>query len=149
MPQSFTCLHYHIIFSTKGRRPLIEPALKARLYSYVGGILSNQKGVLLEAGGTADHVHLLAALSPQIAVSDYLRLVKGNSSKWMHEEVRQPEFGWQDGYGAFAVSYSNMPHVRAYIQGQEEHHRRVSFQEEFVEFLKRHNVPYDERYIWS
>ena len=147
MPQSYTSLHYHLIFSTKQRAPSIGADVAARLYSYLGGILANIGGTLVEAGGTADHVHLLAGLSPRVAVADALRVIKTNSSKWMHEEVGRREFGWQDGYGAFAVSCSNLDRVRQYIRQQEEHHRRMSFAEELVAFLKRHKVTYDERYI--
>jgi REP element-mobilizing transposase RayT len=100
--------------------------------------------------GTADHVHLLLSLSPTIAVSDLLRLVKANSSKWIHEKwPKRASFGWQTGYGAFSISPSSVNDLTAYIANQEEHHRKVSFQEEFVAFLKKHNVEYDERYIWE
>ena len=150
MPNSYTCLHYHVIFSTKNRVPLIEPALRARLHEYLGGIIRDNDGRLLAAGGTADHVHLLIGCHPRTALSDLLCQVKGSSSKWIHETFATlTGFEWQDGYGAFSVSFSNMNQVKRYLAGQEEHHRRVTFQEEFVEFLKRHAIPYDERYIWK
>lgn len=149
MPSSYTCLHYHVIFGTKDRRPSITDDIRSRLYDYMGGILAREKGILLAAGGMPDHVHLLASLSAQSAVSDILRVVKTNSSKWIHETFSDHRgFGWQDGYGAFTVSPSNLSRVKRYIAEQEEHHRRVTFQEEFIAFLKRHGIPYDERYIW-
>jgi len=150
MPASYTCLYYHIIFSTRRRLPLITPDINERLYQYLGGIMTNQQGRLIAAGGAADHVHLLASLHPQTSLSDVLRLAKTNSSKWVHETFAdQRDFGWQDGYAAFSVSSSAVPRVRAYIEAQEAHHRRVSFQEELIRFLKRHQVAYDERYIWT
>ena len=150
MPQSYTCLHSHIIFSTKNRHQLITPDLQQRLYDYIGGIVTNQMGRLISAGGTADRAHLLTSLSPQIVLSDMLQVVKTNSSKWVHETFpANRKFGWQDGYSAFAVSFSNVERVQQYIAGQTHHHRRVSFQEELLEFLKRHGVDYDERYIWT
>ncbi|MHC4442729.1 MAG: IS200/IS605 family transposase [Planctomycetota bacterium] len=150
MGQSYTCLHYHIIFSTGDRKPLITRQFQQRLYDYIGGIIKHEDGQLLAAGGIADHVHLLATLHQQRAVSDIMRVVKSNSSKWIHETFsQQSSFAWQTGYGAFTVSYSNIDQVRRYIERQEEHHRTASFQEEYIAFLKRHGVKYDERYIWT
>lgn len=150
MGQSFACLHYHLIFSTKTRVAQITPDLRKRLYDYMGGIVDGEKGRLLAAGGASDHVHLLAALPTQPSVADFLRIIKTNSSKWVHETfVEKRTFAWQTGYGAFSVSRSSDAEVRRYIASQEEHHRRMTFQEEFLEFLKRHEIPYDERYIWE
>ncbi len=150
MPSSYTCLYYHIIFSTKHRRPQITPDLRARLYPYVAGIITNQKGHLLAIGGMPDHVHLLVSLPAHTSVSAALRLVKSNSSKWVHETfASRRDFAWQDGYAAFSVSASNRDAVRRYIAAQDGHHRRVSFQDELVDFLKRHEIAYDERYIWA
>jgi putative transposase len=148
--QSYTCLYYHVFFSTKRRRALITSDLRERLYSYIGGVAAHEKGRLICAGGADDHVHLLVSLRAQTALADMLRLLKTNSSKWVHETfVERRNFGWQDGYSAFSVSHSNVERVRRYIAQQEQHHRRVSFQEELLEFLKRHNIEYDERYIWT
>jgi putative transposase len=150
MGQSFTCLHYHLIFSTKNRLPQITPDFRQRLHDYMGGILDGERGRLLAAGGTPDHVHLLVTLPATPAIADYLRIIKTNSSGWVHKTFPDRcAFAWQSGYGAFSVSHSNDPGVRRYIASQEEHHRRVTFQEEFLEFLKRHEIPYDERYIWD
>jgi len=145
---SFRCLWYHLVFSTKNRAPQITPALQQRLYDYIGGIIKDDNGQLLAAGGTADHVHLLASIHPSVSVSDMLRKVKASSSKWIHETFPEHRgFAWQEGYGAFSVSQSNVEQVRRYIEQQEEHHRHISFDEEFIEFLERHGVPYDERYV--
>jgi REP element-mobilizing transposase RayT len=150
MSQSFASLHYHIVFSTKNRLAAISPDLQLRLYEYLGGILRAQDGVLLAAGGMPDHVHLLVGLSREMAVAEAVRLLKINSSKWIHETFTQHTgFAWQTGYGAFSVSYSNLHQVRKYIAGQAEHHRTRTFQEEFIAFLKRHRIEYDERYLWE
>lgn len=150
MGQSYAALYCHATFSTKNRAPLITPDIRERLYTYIGGIISNHNGRLLAVGGTPDHVHLLLSLHRDTSVAEVMRLVKANSSKWVREtHPARLDFGWQTGYGAFSVSHSNVPAVQDYIARQEAHHRRVSFQEEFVEFLKRHGVEYDERYIWE
>jgi len=150
MPSSYTSLLYHLIFGTKGRRPLITRELQQRLYEYIGGIVSREEGRLIAVGGVQDHIHMLVSIPPTKAVSDFLRIVKTNSSKWIHETFREStDFGWQDGYGAFSVSKSGIDDVRAYIATQEEHHRRVSFEEEFVAFLKRNEIEFDERYLWK
>ena len=150
MPQSFTCLHYHLVFSTKHRLPQIAADLAPRLYAYLGGILRSDDGCLVAAGGMPDHVHLLARLSKQASVADALRLLKANSSKWIHATFpERQQFSWQAGYGAFSVSFSNLPDVRNYIARQAEHHRVRTFQDEFREFLRRHDLEWDERYVWD
>jgi putative transposase len=149
MPQSFSFLHCHIIFRTKHRQPQISADLQPRLFEYIGGILRNNSSALIAAGGMPDHVHLLASLGRTLAAADAVRLIKTNSSGWIHDELRFPEFQWQNGYGAFAVSFSNVDQVKSYLSNQEEHHRRLTFQEEFCEFLRRHNLEWDERYVWD
>jgi putative transposase len=150
MPQSFACLHYHLIFSTKKRVPLLTPELQPRLFDYIGGILRAENGFLVVAGGASDHVHLLATLSRSTSVSKALRIIKAKSSRWIHETCAdKPHFAWQSGYGAFAVSYSNLDSVRQYIARQAEHHKVKSFQDEFIEFLKRHKIEFDERSLWN
>jgi REP element-mobilizing transposase RayT len=149
MPQSFASLHCHIVFSTKQRQPLIETEVQPRLFEYLGGIFRGHSSRLIAAGGVPDHVHLLVSLGREIAVADVLRLVKTNSSRWMHKEIGLARFAWQSGYGAFAVSFSNINQVRSYLTKQEEHHRRVTFQEEFRELLRRHGLEWDERYVWD
>ena len=150
MPQSFACLHHHLIFSTKNRAPLITPGVQPRLFDYVGGILRSEGCALTAAGGMPDHVHLLVSLDRQVAIADALRIIKANSSRWVHETFPTLSgFAWQAGYGAFAVSYSHLDRVKAYLSRQGEHHRRMTFQEEFIAFLQWHGISYDERYLWD
>ncbi|MEK6946994.1 MAG: IS200/IS605 family transposase [Nanoarchaeota archaeon] len=148
MPESFCSLNYHIIFSTKKRIPCITSDLQSRLIEYIGGIIRAQGGKLIAAGGTAEHVHLLLSTSKEMSISEVVRLIKTNSSKWVHETYPQKQdFAWQTGYAAFTVSYSNLGKVEQYISNQPEHHRKVSFQDEFIEFLKRHHLEYNEQYL--
>lgn len=147
---TFSNLLYHIIYSTKYRKSTIRPDWQDDLYGYVGGIVRDQKGTLLKIGGVEDHVHLLVKLSPAIAISDVLRKIKSNSSKWINErrDVSR-KFEWQSGYAAFSVSESQMPSVADYIANQAEHHRRMTFEEEFVAILQKHNVEFDMRYAFE
>ena len=147
MGQSYTSLTVHLIFRTKDDRARIASEIAPRLYEYFGGIVRNHNGQLLAAGGMPDHVHLLVGMHPQTAVADLVRVIKANSSKWVHETLGLADLGWQTGYGAFTVSHSNRKDVRRYIATQAEHHRRVPFEEEFALFLKRHGVAYDPRYL--
>lgn len=150
MPQSFASLHCHFVFSTKHREPLIHDELESKLYAYIGGILEKQECRLIAAGGMPDHVHLLVSLSRKLSVAVALRMIKSNSSKWIHEEFPgMSQFRWQDDYGAFAVSYSGINAVKEYFAKQKEHHRKFSFQEEFLELLRRHHLEWDERYVWD
>jgi REP element-mobilizing transposase RayT len=150
MPQSFACLHYHFVFSTKGRAPLLAADWQPRLFEYMGGTLRTMSGCLVAAGGTDDHVHLLARLGRETAVAEAMRLLKSNSSKWIHETFPSfASFAWQAGYGAFTVSFSQLGVVKAYIAKQEEHHRVQTFQDEFRELLRKHEIEFDERYIWD
>ena len=149
MAHTFTNLLTHVIFSTKDRLPLITPEFKPRLHAYVGGIVRSVDGIALAIDGPADHVHLLIKTPASAALANVIRDVKANSSRWAHETFPRADFAWQTGYGAFSVSFSNVEQVRAYIANQEEHHKTISFQEEFIAFLKRHSIEYDERYIWE
>ena len=149
MPQSFGSLHCHIVFSTKHRKQFISNEFQGRLFEYIGGILRSNSSCLVAAGGMPDHVHLLASLGRTTAVADAVRLIKTNSSAWIHNELDMPQFEWQAGYGAFAVSYSNIGDVKAYIARQEEHHRRMTFQDEFRELLRLHDLEWDEKYVWD
>jgi REP element-mobilizing transposase RayT len=150
MASTFTNLLFHVIFSTKFRKPLVEDSVREELYCYIGGIIREQRGSLLEIGGMPDHVHILARLSPTIAISDVLKLIKANSSKWMNERGgRWKRFQWQTGYAAFSVSESRVADLRRYIQGQAEHHRTKTFREEYVAFLKKHKIDFEERYAFE
>ena len=147
---TFTNLLFHIVYSTKYRKPMIQSAWEDELYGNVGGILRGHKGTLLSMGGNEDHVHLLAKLSPTIAVSDMLRLIKSNSSKMVNETFRPAAaFEWQPGYAAFSVSESQFDRVRQYIRNQKEHHRKTTFKDEFIQLLKKHKIEYDERYVFE
>lgn len=148
MAHSFTNLLYHVVFSTKHRQPTIHNDFKNELFAYLGGIVRKIEGKPLIINGTADHVHLLALLPQTIAVADALRTIKANSSGWIHE--KRPDhrsFGWQTGYGAFTVSESRRELVLRYIAKQEEHHRMITFEEEFQNLLAKHGVAYDPRFV--
>jgi putative transposase len=142
--------YFHFVFSTKERRSLITPELRERLWPFLGGIARQNKMKAVEIGGVADHVHILLSLPPTMAVSKAMQLIKGGSSKWVHETFpNQRLFAWQEEYGAFSVSVSQLDKTIAYIRGQPEHHRKLTFQEEFLMLLKKHGVEYDERYLWK
>jgi len=148
MSDSYTNLLYHLVFSTKDRRPLITAERELRLYDYIGGSIRGMGGISLELNGAEDHVHILAKLRPDRALSDVLRDLKANATGWMHEVFPTlKQFSWQRGYGAFTVSHSNVDEVRQYIARQKEHHRKTSFREEFIGFLKANGIRYDERFI--
>ena len=148
MSQSFTNLLYHLIFSTKDRRLLIKVDYQPQLYDYIGGIIHGTGGISLGINGTEDHVHVLAKLRPDRALSHVLRDLKSNATGWMHDVFpRLADFYWQRGYAAFTVSQSNLKQVQRYVAQQKEHHRRVLFREEFILFLKANGIEYDERYI--
>lgn len=150
MPQSLASLHVHIVFSTKHREPFITSDLAPRLYGYLGGCARTAASPLIAVGGIADHVHLLVSLGRRTCVADLVRDVKANSSAWVHETFPEhARFAWQTGYGAFAVSKSNVEAVRTYIARQEEHHGQQNYQDEFREFLTRHEIEWDERYVWD
>ena len=150
MPKSYTNLLYHLVFSTRDRRPIITVDRRPRLYEYVGGMIRQFGGIALTIGGIEDHLHLLAKLRPDRALSDILRDLKANSTGWMHEVFPDAkDFSWQKGYGAFTVSSSLVPAVSKYIANQETHHKKQSFRDEFVEILRLNEVEFDERYLWS
>ena len=149
MSNTYTNLLFHIVYSTKYRKPLIKPAWRDDLYAYMGGIIRDSHGILLAAGGMADHVHLLAKLPPTIAVSDMLRLIKTNSSRWLRDREDVSYFEWQEGYAAFSVSESQAARVRQYIATQEQHHDAWKFEDEYLGLLRKHSVPSDERYVFD
>lgn len=150
MAQTLTNLLVHVVFSTKNREPMISTDLKPDLLAYIGGIIRELGSKLLAADGTSDHVHLLLRLPPKLSLADALRIIKTNSSRWVHETREgHGRFRWQAGYAAFSVSESGIPAVTRYLRAQEKHHCRVSFQEELLEFLNKHGIEYDERYIWE
>ena len=149
MSHSYVSNFVHYIFSTKERRPTIDPELESRLWPYVGGIARQNDMKALAVGGVSDHLHVLVSLPATLSVAKAIQLIKGGSSKWIHDEFPEHRtFAWQDGYGAFSVSASQIEAVTAYIHNQKEHHRRKTFQDEFLEFLDKHGVEYDRRYVF-
>jgi len=150
MANTHTCLHYHLIFSTKNRERWLVPDIEHRIWEFIGGIARAHRMTALQVGGVEDHIHALVNAPPTIAPSQIAQYLKGDSSKWIHEEFPAlGNFWWQDGYGAFTVSKSNIPKVINYIQNQREHHRTRTFQEEYLEFLRENGIDYDERYLWG
>jgi len=150
MPQSLARLHVHLIFSTKHRERLIPDAARDSLHAYMATVLQNLGCAPVLINSVEDHVHILFELARTVSVSQAVEDVKKSSSKWIKTQGNEfAGFAWQAGYGAFAVSESNVPTVRDYIAGQQEHHRRKSFQEEYRAFLERHGVAFDERYVWD
>jgi REP element-mobilizing transposase RayT len=150
MGHTYTNLLLHITFSTKERRPLIHDPFRDRLHEYLGGIVGEEFGRPIRIGGTENHVHGLLVLRANVALSEAMAKWKSLSSGWIHKTFpEEQDFAWQEGYGAFSVSESNAEKVREYIANQIEHHRKMTFEEEFVALLKRHGIDYDPRHIWD
>jgi putative transposase len=151
MPQSFSRIVIHTAFSTQGREPAFQnPAFRDEVHAYLGGCAKTLQCLPLRIGGVADHVHLLTTLARTMAVADFVKEVKRVSTLWIQERgALYGQFHWQAGYAAFSVSESQVPTVIRYIQNQETHHRKVTFQDEFREFLRRHGQEWDERYVWD
>jgi REP element-mobilizing transposase RayT len=147
MASTYLSLHYHVVFGTKERLPMIDVAWQPRLHEYLGGTLRQLGGVPEAVGGVADHVHVLAGLRATHSLSEVVREMKKSSSAWVHQTVGGTRFAWQDGYAAFTVSATSREAVRAYIANQEEHHRRRSFREEVIEMLEKTGVVYDPKYL--
>lgn len=148
MPSTYTNLHYHFVFGTKNREPMITPAIRDKLYRYIGGILKHHQGMLIEIGGMPDHVHILAGLPAKLSVSQAMKAIKGASSRWVSEELGAI-FAWQPGYAAFTVSESQMLRVRRYIQNQPVHHRDTSFQQEVSRLLERHHINFSKENLFD
>lgn len=149
MPQSLAYNYIHLVFSTKYREPLIAPEVEEALYKYITGICKNYECTLLQIGGMPDHVHLLFVLSKKVALVTFVTELKKSSSKWIKSQGSYPDFYWQGGYGAFSVSPRHVEQIKNYIANQKEHHRHKTFKEEYTGILIKHNVDYDERYVWD
>ncbi len=147
MTSTYLSLHYHVVFGTKSREPLIRDPWRGRLHEYLGGIVAGLGGHSEGIGGTADHVHMLFSLKATHCLADVVREVKKGSSAWIHQELDNPSFRWQDGYAAFTVSATSRDSVQSYIANQEEHHRVKSFREEFIEMLERAGIEYKTEYL--
>jgi REP element-mobilizing transposase RayT len=147
---SYVRSYYHGVFSTKERRNLISLELRERLYPFLGGLARQHRMKILEIGGMPDHVHCLLTLPSTLSLAKALQRLKGSSSKWVHDTFPEHRlFGWQIKYGAFGVSVSLLDKIVQYIRNQQEHHRKITFQEEFLALLKKHGVEFDERYLWE
>jgi putative transposase len=147
MSQTYSHLLAHLVFSTKGRSPWIQDDLAPRLHAYLGGILRNIDAVPLAIGGMPDHVHILVRYLPKHAIADVVRMLKSNSSSWMHEQLPRNPFQWQAGYAAFSVSESSRDEVVRYIETQAEYHRERSFRDELRLFLEKHGVDYNPLWV--
>jgi putative transposase len=149
MSHSYVSNLMHCTFSTKGRYRLIDSDLESRLGPYLGGIARENRMKALAIGGTTDHLHALLSLPGMMSFAKAVQLIKGGSSKWINDTFPRPKkFEWQEGYGAFSVSASQVPKTIAYINNQREHHRKKTFQEEFLELLTKHGIEYDQRYVF-
>ena len=150
MPQSLANILVHLIFSTKERQPWIQDDVRSHLHAYLVGILQNHRSPSLATNSVENHIHILFALSRNYSVAKIVEEVKKGSSIWIKTQgPAYEQFHWQNGYGAFSVGQSQAPVVKRYIANQAEHHRKVTFQDEFRRFLDKYQVKYDERYVWD
>jgi putative transposase len=150
MANTYSNLFYHIVFSTKGRKDFIMPDIEDRIWAYIGGIARQHGMTALQVGGMDNHIHALTMAKPVLAPSQIAQWLKGESSKWIHETFpKLSGFAWQDGYGVFSVSKSNVPEIIQYIKNQREHHAKQSFEDEYVSMMKLHGIDYDDRYVFD
>ena len=150
MAHTYTSLHYHCVFSTQGRRNLIPQDMMSDIHAYMGGIVRNLRGVAVAIGGVANHAHLLIGLPSSLSVATAVGKVKANSTGWIHDTfATMPDFSWQEGYGAFTVSLSQVDTVASYIAKQALRHEAQTFEEEFLLLLQKHDIEYDERFVWG
>lgn len=150
MPQSLSCVHIHLVFSTKNRIPFIDDAVRDDLHRYMAGTFAKIDCPAVLINSVEDHIHSLFVLSRTIAICDVVENVKSSSSKWIKTQGSQySDFAWQGGYGDFGVSASDVDTVRAYIGNQRAHHRRITYQDEYRAILNKHNMTFDERYVWD
>lgn len=150
MANSYICCYMHFVFSTLRRERTITDDFRADLWAYMGGVARDKKMKALEVNGTDDHVHLVISMSPTVSISEAMNMIKGASSTWVNDHRRSAtKFHWQEGYGAFSVSVSQLETVREYVRNQAEHHKKLTYQDELRMLLKKHGVEYDERYVWG
>lgn len=150
MANTYTQVHIHFVFSVKYREGVIGASWKEELYKYISGIIKANKHKLLAINGMPDHVHILIGMRPTQSVSDLMQDVKGNSSKWINEKkFLKSKFEWQEGYGAFSYSKSQLNSVISYINNQETHHKKISFRDEYLDFLRKFEIDFDEKYIFK
>ncbi len=150
MPQSHSCVLVHFAFSTKNRRRLIEPEIETELYPFLGGVFKDCDCPALAIGGTEDHLHILCRLAKTVSQAEIMEEAKTRSSKWIKSKGPQyQKFYWQAGYGAFSIGQSQADVVKRYIARQKQHHKKVTFQEEYLALIKKYDVEFDERYMWD
>ena len=150
MSQSLSSVLVHLVFSTKNREPFISPTIETELHPYMATIFRELKSPSLAIDGTADHVHILFSMARVVTIADIVEEVKTSTSKWIKTRGREfRNFHWQRGYGAFSIGQSNVATLKRYIRGQKEHHKRITFQDEYRKFLKAYGIDYDEKYIWE
>ncbi len=150
MADTYTKIYIHVIFTVQGRQNLISKQHKDELYKYITGIIQSKKQKVIAIGGMPDHIHILIGIKPDVALSDLVRDAKANSSKFINEKRWvMGKFGWQEGFGAFSYSHSQLDTVANYIKNQEKHHSKKTFREEYLELLKKFDVEYDPKYIFD
>jgi putative transposase len=147
MSHTFAKNHLHVVFSTRERRKTIAKELQPELWKYMTGTCRHHNITVMAVGGVEDHAHILFHLPATVALSKAVQVLKGNTSRWMNTQIK--DFAWQEGFGAFSVSISNTAAVARYIRNQEAHHRKMTFEEEYVGFLKRHDIEYDPKYVFG
>ena len=148
MPNTYTQIHIQFVFAVKFRKALIEDSYKQELYQYITGIVQSYGHKMLAINGVADHIHIFIGMRPTQSISDLMQDIKGNSSKWVNDKkFLKVKFEWQGGYGAFSYSKSHVQNVINYVKNQEKHHTKQTFRDEYIEFLKKFDIDYDERYI--
>jgi putative transposase len=150
MANTYSQIYIHIVFAVKGRQNLIQNAWKDELYKYICGIVNGKEQKVYAIGGLPDHIHILMSIKPNIAISDLVRDLKANSSKWINEKgFLVGKFLWQEGFGAFSYAQSQLDVVIAYINNQEKYHKKITFKDEYLELLQKFNVEYDEKYLFE
>ena len=150
MAHSYISIYIHYIFSIKNRQKIIKPELEERLWPYMGGIARENKMKALAIGGMEDHAHVFLSLPSTLSISQAIQLVKGGSSTWVSKTFPEfKDFQWQEGYGAFSISISHIDNTVNYIKNQKQHHKKQTFQEEYLAILKKHGIEYDEQYLWG
>ncbi len=150
MASTYSSCLIHCVFSTKGRRKTLSVDLRERLWPYLGGIARQNDFMALSVGGTDDHAHALLSLPATLTIAKAMQLLKGGSSKWIHDNFpTHSDFAWQEGYGAFSLGVAGVEDTIAYIARQEQHHQTTTFEEEYLAFLERHAIEFDERYVWG
>ncbi len=150
MANTFTQLHVHVVFSVRSRASLIKDEWRENLHRYITGIVQNKGHKILAVNSMPDHIHIFIGMKPDTALSDLVRDIKANSSKWINDErAKNKTFEWQEGYGAFSYSHSQIGDVISYIRNQQEHHRKKTFREEYLDFIKRFDIPHDSKYLFD